>query len=54
MPFLDSRVAVRVVGVVVVGFVVVGFVVAAGRLSQAELAPGLCLPDSDCFVLEAE
>ena len=46
MPFLDLRVAVRVVGVVVV--------VAAGCLSQAELAPGSCLPDSDCFVLEAE
>ena len=45
MPFLDLRVAVRVVGVVVV--------VAAGCLSQAELAPGLCLPDSGCFVLEA-
>ena len=51
MPFLDLRVAVRVVGVVVVGVVVV---VAAGCLSQAELAPGSCLPDSDCFVLEAE
>ena len=50
MPFLDLRVAVRVF-VVVVGVVVV---VAAGCLSRAELAPGLCLLDSDCFVLEAE